>query len=566
MILGIVIMFGVTGCVAPWRAYRDASQQTVVSAAPGNCQKKYDDTDEEIGKIAEDFQKSNKYRNQWLSEESKKIDPKDNCWKSAYEHHRQYDVFYAEFDDEGNATDVTQADGAKYSESELYLIKQKLSAMVKDQPLNVVVFTHGWHGSASARDSYSIEFKGMLLDIANGDAKKASERTAESSARIKTKRDPNDANPSGGYRTVGIEVAWRGDSLDTPGLKYLNVWDRKLAADTISKGAVHDLFAFLNGFYLEHSCHGSRAQPGCGQVHMLSVAHSFGALIDFQAFVGRLESGLAVDGCDRAYGFGDMTILLNPAFEGTRYRPYFNTAMDRSNYLGDPASPGCSNEAWGTKEVQVPTVVVLQSKGDWATEWTFPFLRWFSARAARTLSKEESVEQIQAVGWVEKFRTHSLTLTEDTEAVDSCLPTEATTLIGAPKSYCPFSDPMAEKGMKSSNRTQGLVLSFDPSGLEDKPPSYMPAWSVAVDKCIMQDHDDFWNPQIVRLIRILFEDAYEQSERLHGERTARVTQQGASGGRNDANSMVAVPTSGERVGAGQAASAQVSCTPGKAIR
>jgi len=40
----------------------------------------------------------------------------------------------------------------------------------------------------------------------------------------------------------------------------------------------------------------------------------------------------------------------------------------------------------------------------------------------------------------------------------------------------------------------------------------MPLWSVMVDKQIMEEHDDFWNPQIVRLISILFRDAYIQAE------------------------------------------------------
>jgi hypothetical protein len=46
-------------------------------------------------------------------------------------------------------------------------------------------------------------------------------------------------------------------------------------------------------------------------------------------------------------------------------------------------------------------------------------------------------------------------------------------------------------------------------------PNYMPLWSVAVDTAIMKDHDDIWNPQIVKLISILFTDAYVQTERLH---------------------------------------------------
>lgn len=45
-------------------------------------------------------------------------------------------------------------------------------------------------------------------------------------------------------------------------------------------------------------------------------------------------------------------------------------------------------------------------------------------------------------------------------------------------------------------------------------PSYMPLWTISVDTSIMKDHDDFWNPQIVRLIALLFQDAYDQADKL----------------------------------------------------
>jgi len=61
------------------------------------------------------------------------------------------------------------------------------------------------------------------------------------------------------------------------------------------------------------------------------------------------------------------------------------------------------------------------------------------------------------------------------------------------------------------------VLTFDPKDIKPPPPNYFPVWSVAVDKNIMVDHDDFWNPEIVRLIGILFADAYEQRQQLHGQ-------------------------------------------------
>jgi hypothetical protein len=45
-------------------------------------------------------------------------------------------------------------------------------------------------------------------------------------------------------------------------------------------------------------------------------------------------------------------------------------------------------------------------------------------------------------------------------------------------------------------------------------PAYFPLWSVAVDKEIVANHDDFWNPHVVQLIGLLFADACERSERL----------------------------------------------------
>jgi hypothetical protein len=489
---------------------RKADQTTLQNTTSAVCAHghKYRETDADILRMARDFQKTNDDRNRFLATEAGKIPADDPCWVTSHEQHDTYDLFYTEFDDEGNATDT--AKGAAYRDSELSVVEKALPQLLDAWgALNIVVFTHGWHGSARATDSYSIEFKGLLLDITEREGRLAIPRKQPVTPSSKGESAKT-------YHTVGIEIAWRGDSFD----KYINVWDRKLAADTISKGGVHELLAFLNQFYLDYSCHGSHRAPGCGTVHLLSIGHSFGALIDFQAFVGRLESGLNVDACDRAYGFGDMTVLLNPAFEGARYRSFFNTAMNRSNYFGDPNhASSCPTESSQPKgEQQVPTVVTLQSLGDWATGTTFPIFRWFSTRFAQTLSEDETIEQLHAIGWVNAFRTHELDATPDGGMMDRCEPDPTLTSSNSPRSYCPFNNPHVKTDPPDSNRTSGLVLQFNPQNLESTPPPYMPAWSVAVDKHIMHDHDDFWNPQIVRLISLLFEDAYEQSERLHGRR------------------------------------------------
>jgi hypothetical protein len=46
-------------------------------------------------------------------------------------------------------------------------------------------------------------------------------------------------------------------------------------------------------------------------------------------------------------------------------------------------------------------------------------------------------------------------------------------------------------------------------------PQYMPIWSVKVSSTIMANHDDIWNPRIVKLIGELFRDAFEQADARH---------------------------------------------------
>ncbi len=501
------------GC-APLGPLRKADHATLSQTDAVACAAKYHASDEAIVGVARDFQSSPRMRKNFLEKEARHIDKSDPCFLTSHEQHDDYDLFYTEFDDEGNATDVAKEKA--YKDSELYVVETELPKLLaKWHALNIVVFTHGWHGSAAATDAYSIEFKGLLSDITEREIR---------GAPLRTETLASQGEPSRIYRTVGIEVAWRGDSFGAGTYaKYLNVWDRKLAADTISKGGVHELFAWLNQFYLDNSCHNTAAvYPACGSVHMLSLGHSFGALIDFQSFVGRLESGLNVSSCDRAYGFGDMTILLNPAFEGSRYRPYFNTAINRSGYIGDHGPPSECTSPIPAEGVgpQVPTIVVLQSLGDWATGVTFPVFRWMSSPFEKSLSHPESVEQRHAVGWIKAFRTHSADPTKPNDLADRCeTASPFSENQNAPKSFCPFNDFLAGTDPHDSNRSNGIVLTFDPRYLQMMPPSYMPAWSVIVNKEIMADHDDYWNPQIIRFVSMLFQDSYDQAEKLHGERS-----------------------------------------------
>jgi hypothetical protein len=486
------------------------------------CGKLYRDTDTDIHRISTDFAATNAERAKFLAnmEDRVRNTPKalQPCWRTAFEPHDDYDLYFVEVDDAGQTTDTAR--GVSYPLSELHLVESRLLGALRDpsSAFDVVVFTHGWHGDAEAINDYTTEFKGVLMDVAQREAAYQANLGARTLAS-----GPAAADRRLRHRVVGVEIAWRGDSLLNPGLPFypaaknsLNVLDRKMAARTIAEGAPQRLLAFLNEIYLDHSCHGAAAleQPSsCDRMHLMSIGHSFGALINFEALIPRLESGLNVRRCFRAYSFGDMTILLNPAFEGARYRPLFDDAVNRPQligpYFGGPGLGDCptTRAAPGqaaAPEVQIPTIVTLQSLGDTATGEFFPIMRTVTTPFDQVLSPSEAQDKRLAIGWDPSFRTHTL---EEAGEADACVNAKGVAAL----SFCPFGVRRNDVTGRTGPKPMRFTLQ-PPASL----PDYLPLWSVAVSKEIMRDHDDFWNPQIIRMVSLLFTDAYEQSDRMHG--------------------------------------------------
>jgi len=182
-------------------------------------------------------------------------------------------------------------------------------------------------------------------------------------------------------------------------------------------------------------------------------------------------------------------------------------------YYGDEQC-GASTTLKKKSEVQLPSIVTLQSLGDTATGTFFPIFRALTTPFAQTLSDEEATEKDEALGWIPDFRTHMLTLIP---AAANATDDQCANGVDLVKSFCPFrSDLSARVNRQVGTHKQWMQLSWQPATAGETFPNYIPLWSVAVDTAIMKDHDDIWNPLIVRLISILFTDAYVQTERLHG--------------------------------------------------
>jgi hypothetical protein len=511
---------------------RKATLDAVNLAQTQGCRDYYASLDQKIWKQLNDKDADDGARSAFLNRTSDEIRQSNSkCWDSSYEPHpggdpslsQPYDLFVAEFDDQGMPADRA-AHALPFNQSQIYLIETQLRKILAEEEarnggVNLVVFTHGWHGNASASDNYSIGFKAILQKITQVEAASPLRKSVNVIPR----------------RTVGVEIAWRGDSFLHPGIPFIansqnaaNIWDRKRAAETIAKGAIHDLLEFLNDFYLSNSCgdEASASAPpetGCDRVHMLALGHSFGALITFSTLIGRIERGLNA-GCDRrAYAFGDLTVLLNPAFEGSRYAPVFESALHHRDTFGhfpggtEPDDVCASKLATdapsdGAQQVQLPVMVTLQSAGDTATQKFFPAFKFITTPFTNTIFPGETTNERTAAGWVAQFRTHQLGL-QTSSAQNVCYQGSAD-----PKWYCPrgwettSTKPVLDPSVALVDQHQ--VLQW--TGIHDgSMPQYMPIWSVLVSTSIMANHDDIWNPRIVALIAELFRDAFEQADARH---------------------------------------------------
>lgn len=202
----------------------------------------------------------------------------------------------------------------------------------------VVVFIHGWHHNAAPGDSNVQAFHRALASV---------------------RRWRPDAD------VRGIYVGWRGSSFPVPLLRYLTFWERKNTSDEIGRGG---LLEFL--LRLERS-----VKPPASKNRLVLIGHSFGASVAFNAlahvYMQRFVEGLyATTPGERFRGYGDLTVLINPAIEAMRYMP-LQSAIEY--YAARAQAPRLDF----TQEKK-PRLVILSSDGDMATHCTFPVARFFS--------------------------------------------------------------------------------------------------------------------------------------------------------------------------------------------
>jgi len=358
----------------------------------------------------------------------------------------EYMLSFVEIDDQGQIRNREQ----------MQALLNQLYDMASKESLLMSVFVHGWHHSAKPGDKNVESFKQSLEQLSHVE---------------------HTLNKNRPRKIVGVYVGWRGDSLDVPYLNSITFWERKNTAHEVGHLGMTELLLRLEEI---KNVKNTLVPPV--KSRLVIIGHSFGGAAVYSA-TSQILADRFVDSnsnksfVDTAKGFGDLVVLLNPAFEALGYAPLYDLANARCSYMLE----------------QQPKLVVLTSESDQATKILFPLGRTLSTiweshgsvqrnDCKRPLNYDEGVADRYTVGHFEPFLTHELHPATNKQVVQY------------ENIHKIWSEQDAAQAMKFGSTELKILGKTAPRN---------PYLNVKVDKLLMDGHNDIFRPEIVEFLREL---------------------------------------------------------------
>lgn len=273
----------------------------------------------------------------------------------------------------------------------------------------VVLFVAGWHHTARCCDSNLVGFKGVLANL----------QTELRKGMYSEARKIIHPGATGDVRVMGIYVGWRGESL--PGwLDYATFWGRKGAAMRVGESDLRAFMMDLRNIYEQRQQDTMHAAGDRRLLGLITIGHSFGSQIVLRATSTFIEEELMQHNARPVYmrtpvvpgsgqpicsppvatcepvvhGFGDLVLLINPAFEAAAYQRLHALGM---SFTYDAA--------------QTPLMLTISADNDVPRKKLFPPGRIlgeiFTAKPHIADDRELNMER-KALGYVAEQVTHSM--------------------------------------------------------------------------------------------------------------------------------------------------------------
>jgi hypothetical protein len=418
----------------------------------------------------------------------------EGCAQSSIEDYGDYALAFVEFDDQGWFYDRSQMTRL------MDMLWEEAEGKAEARDLILFVYVHGWKHNADVCDYNVACTREVLKQIASV------EKLLSQDGKIRPQR-----------KAVGIYVGWRGLSNTGPELwRNISFYTRKNAATHVAQGSVRELLARLKEFQDQRNRSG-------GETRLFTLGHSFGGLIVYHAIAqSMMEAAVPARGAEAnevVTPYGDLVVLVNPAFEASRFHPLHEISSHRSNY----------------KHGQYPVLVALTSENDLATKTAFPLGRRVSSVFQKFVSEEEKSANLNTMGHVPHYRTHSLRLADGAET--SGIKPSSSSPCACPiwggrldlSKVSPGEESKAFKSFHAQRATNGgelppgwrreftggAILSHEQYHPEN------PFWVVSVDPRIIHGHNEFYSPALMHFLRQLYDDALREPVKLDQKRRER---------------------------------------------
>ena len=386
-----------------------------------------------------------------------------------------YLLGFIEFDDQGQAWDRGQANA----------VMDAISEEAARNDVLLVVFVHGWKHSAAPGDENIETFRKALSSLSAADARLRSEAGAPP------------------RQTVGVYLGWRGGSVSLPVIKELTFWERKNTAHKVGHGSVTEVLSRLELIKRTRNVIESDNNS-----RLVVVGHSFGGAVVYAA-IGQIlanrfvhtegPTGLQTN----VPGYGDLVVLINPAFEATLFASLSDMSTERGTYFAS----------------QLPLVAVLTSEADDATKRAFPLGRWLSTMFEKTHEMKRrnpltsSVERVDgqganvtAIGHFAPYRTHTLRANDERKSTDV-----------TPINPSEIASRSREAGTLWADDKPGSAISFGDVTLRrsDTSAGRNPYIVAYVDRKLIRDHNHIDDPRIVDFVSQLILISTQSAKQLN---------------------------------------------------
>ena len=380
-----------------------------------------------------------------------------------------YLLGFVEFDDQGQIQNYQQ----------VRAVRELVGKVAREQNVILLVFVHGWKHNAHAgpepgtEDNNITRFREVLSSVSRTEALQ---------------------NPDAPRQVVGVYLGWRGLSVTVPGIKELSFWERKNTAHKVGGGAITETLLTLENLILARNKRQAARHGQAPMSRFVVIGHSFGGAAVYSA-VGQilLERFMASDCIEQTNcavsGFGDLVVLMNPAFEAMRYAALRN-ATDRVT---------------GFTDGQLPVLAILTSEKDYATKYAFPAGRLFSTFFEKERAeRDQEAKNRTAVGHYAAYQTHRLNALQEA----SFNPDQALSLDKQLQAFVRFSrlwDERAQTDLKLPDIGVRLIKTGDTD-------RFNPYLSIYVDGALIPDHNEIYDPRVIEFLRQLIMLAIQEDD------------------------------------------------------